>query len=47
MRAIQSKWTVGKFQSKWTRPKYGRVSRAWLQAAAVAIDLTSSDGAHV
>jgi len=37
MRTIQSKWTGGKFQSKWTRRKYGRAGRAWLKAAAVVL----------
>jgi len=37
MRTIQSKWTSGKFQSKWTKRRYGRLGRAWSQAAEDAV----------
>jgi TonB family protein len=39
MRRMQSKWVGGRFQSKFTRRKYGRFVRAWLEAAAVAFIL--------
>ena len=46
MRSKQSKWAVGRFQSKFTRRKYGRVARAWLQAAVVASILMVAAIAH-
>ena len=46
MRTIQSKWTEGRLQSKWTRRKYGRVGRAWLQAAAVVIAMIVAAPTH-
>ncbi len=46
MRNIQSKWAGGGFQSKWTRRRFGRVSRHWLQAAAVALALMVAAVAH-
>ena len=46
MRNLQSKWIVGKLQSKWTRRKYGRFGRASLKTAAVLIALTMAATAY-
>lgn len=46
MRSIQSKWGGERFKSKWTRPKFGRVNRAWLKAASLALVLMAAVAAH-